>query len=68
LKQRTFLRRFKTGTGMTPIEYTQHLRIGKARELLEFTKRPIDQVAYAVGYEDASVSKAVSPHHRIVTQ
>lgn len=54
LEDRTFLRRFKAGTGMTPTEYAQHLRIGKARELLEFTKRPVDQIAYAIGYEDTS--------------
>jgi transcriptional regulator GlxA family with amidase domain len=38
---------------MTPIEYAQHLRIGKARELLEFTRKPVDQIAWSVGYEDA---------------
>ncbi len=54
LEERTFLRRFKASTGRRPIEYVQHLRIGKARELLEFTKRPVDQVAWAVGYEDAA--------------
>lgn len=64
LEQRTFLRRFKAGTGMTPTEYSQHLRIGKARELLEFTKRPVDQVAYAVGYEDSSTFRRL--FHRII--
>ncbi len=54
MEERTFLRRFKAATGLTPTEYTQHLRIGKARELLEFTKRPVDQIAYSVGYEDTS--------------
>ncbi|NGO66712.1 GlxA family transcriptional regulator [Rhizobium daejeonense] len=59
LEERTFLRRFKTATGMKPTEYVQHLRIGKARELLEFTKRPIDQVAWTVGYEDAASFRRV---------
>lgn len=59
LEERTFLRRFKTATGMKPIEYVQHLRVGKARELLEFTKRPVDQVAWAVGYEDAASFRRV---------
>ncbi len=54
LEERTFLRRFKASTGHRPVEYVQHLRIGKARELLEFTKRSVDQVAWAVGYEDAA--------------
>src|SRR3546814_13121432 len=39
---------------MTPVEYVQHLRVGKARELLEFTKRTVDQIAWSVGYEDAA--------------
>lgn len=54
MEERTFLRRFKSATGMTPTGYTQQLRIGKARELLQFTKRPVDQVARAVGYSDAA--------------
>ncbi len=53
LEARTFLRRFRRATGLKPTEYSQRLRIGKAREMLEFTNRPIYQVALAVGYEDA---------------
>ncbi|RFB76577.1 GlxA family transcriptional regulator [Methylovirgula sp. 4M-Z18] len=64
MEERTFLRRFKTATGLTPIEYCQHVRIGKARELLEFTKRSIDQVAWSVGYEDAGAFRRL--FHRIV--
>jgi len=52
LEERTFLRRFKAATGLKPTEYVQQLRIGKARELLQFTRRPVDQVAWSVGYED----------------
>lgn len=52
LEERTFLRRFRKATGLNPTEYSQRLRIGKARELLELTTRTIDQVAWAVGYED----------------
>src|SRR3546814_7694820 len=42
MEERTFQRRFKAATGMTPVEYVQHLRVGKARELLEFTKRTVE--------------------------
>ncbi|MDE8653753.1 GlxA family transcriptional regulator [Novosphingobium album (ex Liu et al. 2023)] len=59
LEERTFLRRFKAATGMKPTEYVQHLRIGKARELLEFTRRSIDQIAWSVGYEDSSAFRRV---------
>ncbi|WP_295556995.1 GlxA family transcriptional regulator [uncultured Hyphomicrobium sp.] len=64
MEERTFLRRFKAATGLTPTEYAQHLRIGKARELLEFTKRPVDQIAWSVGYEDAGAFRKL--FHRII--
>lgn len=64
LEERTILRRFKGATGMKPIEYVQNLRVGKARELLEFTKRSIDQIAWAVGYEDATAFRRI--FHRIM--
>ena len=64
MEDRTFLRRSKAVTGLTPTEYAQHLRIGKARELLEFTKRPVDQIAWSVGYEDAGAFRKL--FHRII--
>lgn len=63
LEERTFLRRFKAATGLTPTQYTQHLRIGKARELLEFTRRPVDQVAWSVGYEDPGAFRRIFHRH-----
>jgi transcriptional regulator GlxA family with amidase domain len=63
LEERTFQRRFKAATGMTPVEYVQHLRVGKARELLEFTKRTVDQIAWSVGYEDAAAFRKL--FHRL---
>jgi transcriptional regulator GlxA family with amidase domain len=64
MEERTFQRRFKAATGMKPTEYAQHLRVGKARELLEFTRRPVEQVAYAVGYEDPAAFRRL--FHRVV--
>ena len=52
LEPRTFVRRFHNATGLKPTEYCQHLRVGKAREMLEATTRPVEQVAWDVGYED----------------
>lgn len=54
LEERTFLRRFKKATGLRPTEYVQQLRIAKAREALELTRRPVEQVAWEVGYGDPS--------------
>jgi transcriptional regulator GlxA family with amidase domain len=59
LEERTFLRRFKAATGVKPTEYAQCVRMEKARELLQFTKRPIDQVAWSVGYEDSTAFRRV---------
>lgn len=59
LEERTFLRRFQKATNMKPTEYCQHIRIQKAREMLEFTHQSVDQISYAVGYEDASAFRKV---------
>jgi len=52
LEARTFLRRFRAATGLKPTQYCQHLRVGKAREMLEFTNRTVDHIAWTVGYQD----------------
>jgi transcriptional regulator GlxA family with amidase domain len=59
LEERTFLRRFKAATGIRPTEYAQCVRMEKARELLQFTKRTIDQIAWSVGYEDSTAFRRV---------
>lgn len=59
LEERTFLRRFKAATGVKPTEYAQCLRVEKARELLQFTKRTVDQIAWSVGYEDPAAFRRV---------
>jgi transcriptional regulator GlxA family with amidase domain len=59
LEERTFLRRFRKATGMTPIEYCQHLRVGKARDLLETSNATVDQIAWSVGYEDPGAFRRV---------
>lgn len=52
LEERTFLRRFRAATGLKPTEYCQHVRVGKAREMLEFTNGTVDHIAWSVGYQD----------------
>ncbi|MCJ8205502.1 GlxA family transcriptional regulator [Pseudomonas sp. RGM2987] len=58
LEERTFLRRFRAATGLKPTEYCQHLRVGKARAMLEFTNGTIDHIAWTVGYQDPSAFRA----------
>jgi transcriptional regulator GlxA family with amidase domain len=59
LEDRTFLRRFQKATGHKPTEYSQRLRVGKAREMLEFTNRSIDLIASSIGYEDPASFRKV---------
>ncbi|WP_457977606.1 GlxA family transcriptional regulator [Ectopseudomonas composti] len=59
LGERTFLRRFRAATGMKPTEYCQQLRVSKARELLEFSRQSIEQVAWQVGYGDSGAFRKV---------
>ena len=59
LEERTFLRRFRAATGLKPTEYCQHLRVGKAREMLEFSNATIDHIAWTVGYQDPSAFRAI---------
>lgn len=59
MEERTFLRRFQKATGMKPTEYCQHIRVHKAKEMIELSKQTIDQVAWAVGYEDAGAFRKV---------
>jgi transcriptional regulator GlxA family with amidase domain len=59
LEERTFLRRFRSATGLKPTEYCQHLRVGKARQMLEFTNGTIDHIAWTVGYQDPGAFRAI---------
>ncbi len=52
MEPRTFLRRFAKATGMKPSEYQQRLRITRAREMLEFSRASVDEIAARVGYAD----------------
>ncbi len=51
---RHFNRRFKQATGESPLKYLQRKRIDAAKEILETTKDSIDEITWAVGYQDVS--------------
>lgn len=59
LGERTLLRRFRRATGLKPKEYVQHLRIGRARENLEFSSLSINEISWMVGYEDVGAFRRV---------
>lgn len=52
LGERTFLRRFREATGLKPTQYYQHLRVIKARQMLESSDSTVDQIAWLSGYQD----------------
>lgn len=54
LAERSFQRRFKLATGLTPMDYVHTLRIEEAKHLLETTGAPLEAVAGEVGYDDAA--------------
>jgi len=59
LEARTFLRRFQKATGMTSTEYCQHLRVGRAQELLQFSSDAFDRIAWEVGYSDPGALRKI---------
>ena len=50
--ERTFKRRFTQATGMPPLDYVQRLRIEAAKRRLEQSDTAIEEIGWAVGYED----------------
>jgi transcriptional regulator GlxA family with amidase domain len=53
LAERSFKRRFRQATGMSPLEYVHTLRLEEAKQMLEASGAPIEAIAGEVGYEDA---------------
>ena len=43
---------FKQGTGYSPLQYFNQLKIQKSREYLSFTNLSIKELSYKLGYED----------------
>jgi len=52
--ERNLKRRFKLATGISLKQYLQKVRVDKAKKLLISTKQTIDEIAYAVGYENSN--------------
>ena len=53
MSARTFARRFRQQTGTTPLQWLLTARIRRAQELLESTRRSIDEIARRSGFESA---------------
>jgi transcriptional regulator GlxA family with amidase domain len=52
LQARTFGRRFRAATGERPIDFVHSVRIDEARHVLESSALSVDEVGFAVGYDD----------------
>lgn len=52
LGQRSFLRKFKTATNHTPLEYLQRVRIEAAKKSLEEEEKSLEKILTAIGYND----------------
>jgi len=54
MSRRTFERRFKKATQVTPLMYLQCVRVEVAKQLLETGLQSFDEISYQVGYEDSN--------------
>jgi AraC family transcriptional activator FtrA len=59
MSERTFLRRFREATGMTPADWLIAARVERACEILETSRRAIDEVAALSGFGAATTLR----HH-----
>jgi transcriptional regulator GlxA family with amidase domain len=59
MSPRNFSRRFKQATGETPLGYLHQLRITRAKQLLETDYKSVQEICFAVGYEDVAFFRDV---------
>ena len=67
LSPRTFSRRFRRATGMTPLAYLQSLRIAAAKDLLRHSNLPVGDIAWQVGLQDVSYFSQMFRRHSGMT-
>jgi transcriptional regulator GlxA family with amidase domain len=65
--ERNFIRRFKAATGYLPSVYGQLLRVSAAKELLERSATPVQNVAEAIGYTDLPFFRTLFRRHTGMT-
>jgi transcriptional regulator GlxA family with amidase domain len=52
--ERSLLRHFRTHLGVTPVAHIQHLRVERAKALLETTHLSFDEIVERCGYSDSA--------------
>lgn len=63
LSERTFARRFKVETGMTPAAYVEAARIEAARVALETTETGIEEIARQTGFQNPERMRRAFQRH-----
>lgn len=63
LSERTFARRFKEETDMTPAAYVETARVQAARVALETTARGVEQIAVSTGFQSAERMRRAFQRH-----
>lgn len=56
---RTLLRRFQKAAGLSPVQYTQQLRVERAKALLESSTLSLEDITGRCGYADVSTFSTV---------
>ena len=56
---RSFIRRFKNATGITPSEYLQQVRVEAAKRMLETHTDTIKEIIYKCGYKDGATFRSI---------
>jgi signal transduction histidine kinase/DNA-binding response OmpR family regulator len=52
MSQNTFYRKFKSLTGLTPVEFVRDMRLQRAKQLLDVGGNNVSEVAYEVGFNN----------------
>jgi transcriptional regulator GlxA family with amidase domain len=63
LSERTFARRFKGETGLTPAAYVETARVQSARVALETTAKGVEQIAIGAGFQSAERMRRAFQRH-----
>ncbi|RED10677.1 HTH-type transcriptional regulator CdhR [Pontivivens insulae] len=63
MSERTFARRFKEQTGVTPAAYVETARVQTARVALETTEQSIDRIAVSTGFQNAERMRRAFHRH-----
>lgn len=67
ISPRQFKRRFKNATGETALNYIQKLRIESAKTMLIKNNKNIDEITFAIGYENSSTFRKLFKKHVGIT-